>query len=208
MNKRAKVLVIDDDPAVLELTKLNLNYEGYEVSTAEGGEIGLKLAESQHFDLILTDLHMPDLDGTEIVKRVKTTQPEIEIIMISGLGTIPDAVGAIKAGAFYFIEKPIEYEQLLMLMQMALERRSQSEEIRTQAAEITQLRGRLASPDSYFNIVGSSKEMRQIYDLIDSVAESDANVLIVGESGTGKEMVANAVHYRSLRNAKPFVKIN
>jgi transcriptional regulator with PAS, ATPase and Fis domain len=91
---------------------------------------------------------------------------------------------------------------------MALERRSQSEEIRTQAAEIRHLRGRLASPDSYFNIVGSSKAMLQIYDLIDSVAESDANVLIVGESGTGKEMVANAVHYRSLREAKPFVKIN
>jgi DNA-binding NtrC family response regulator len=208
MNKRAKILVIDDDPTVLELTKLNLNYEGYEVTTAEGGEIGLKLSESQHFDLILTDLHMPDLNGSEIVKRVKARTPETEIIMISGLGTIPDAVSAIKAGAFYFIEKPIEFEQLLVLTQMALERRSQSEEIRTQAAEISQLRGRLRSPDSYFNIVGSSKAMRQTFDLIDSVAESDANVMIVGESGTGKEMVANAMHFRSLRADKPFVKIN
>jgi two-component system, NtrC family, response regulator PilR len=208
MKKRARILVVDDDPAVLELTKLQLEYEGYEVSTADGGEKGLKLAESNPFDLILTDLHMPDLDGIEIVKQVKARLPETEIIMISGLGTIPDAVAAIKAGAFYFIEKPIEYEQLLVLMQMALERRSQSEEIRTQAAEISQLRGRLASPDSYFNIVGSSKPMRQLYDLIESVAESDANVLIVGESGTGKEMVANAVHYRSLRANKLFVKIN
>ena len=208
MKNNKQILVIDDDPTVLELVKLNLTYEGYEVTTADTGEKGLKLAEGNRFDLILTDLHLPDLDGIEIVKKVKERAPEIEIIMISGLGTITNAVEATKAGAFYFIEKPIESPRLLPLVEKALERRSQSQEIRTQAEEINQLRGHLTQRESYFDIVGSSKAMQEIYALIDSVAESEANVLIVGESGTGKEMIANAVHFRSARAKKPFVKVN
>lgn len=99
MKKNPKILVIDDDPAVLELAKLNLSYEGYDVTTADTGEKGLKLAEGNRFDLMLTDLHLPDRDGIEIVRKVKESTPEVEVIMISGLGTITDAVEATKAGA-------------------------------------------------------------------------------------------------------------
>jgi two-component system, NtrC family, response regulator AtoC len=215
MKKNAKILVIDDDAASLELVKLHLMYEGYEVTTADGGEKGLLLAERSHFDLVLTDLHMPGLDGIEIVRRVKERAPETEIIMISGQGTITDAVEATRAGAFYFIEKPIEFDRLNVLIEKALERREQAaalreqaEELRTKAEEISELRGRLTSRDSYFDIVGASKPMQDVYELIESVAESDANILVVGESGTGKEMIANAIHYRSLRAKKPFVKVN
>ncbi|HWQ32676.1 MAG TPA: sigma-54 dependent transcriptional regulator [Blastocatellia bacterium] len=208
MKKNPKILVIDDDPAVLELAKLNLSYEGYDVTTADTGEKGLKLAEGNRFDLMLTDLHLPDLDGIEIVRKVKESTPEVEVIMISGLGTITDAVEATKAGAFYFIEKPIEFERLQVLIEKALEHRDQADEIRTQAAEISQLRGMLRSRDSYFGIIGSAKPMQDLYEMIERVAESDANILIVGESGTGKELIANAIHCRSLRASRPFVKIN
>src|SRR5215211_4454278 len=108
MKKKTKILVVDDDPAMLELMNLQLGYEGFDVSTADGGEKGLKLAEGNHFDLVLTDLHMPDLDGMEIVRRVRERAPDTEIIIISGLGTISDAVEATKAGAFYLIEKPVD----------------------------------------------------------------------------------------------------
>jgi DNA-binding NtrC family response regulator len=208
MKKKTKILVVDDDPAMLELMNLQLGYEGFDVSTADGGEKGLKLAEGNHYDLVLTDLHMPDLDGMEIVRRVRERAPDTEIIIISGLGTISDAVEATKAGAFYLIEKPVDFERLMVLIEKALERRDQAEEIRTQAVEISQLRTRLASRDSYFDIVGSSRAMQEIYELIEGVAESDANVMIFGESGTGKEMIANAVHFRSRRSKAPFVKIN
>lgn len=208
MKKNAKILVIDDDQSVLDLMKLQLSYEGYDVTTVDSGEKGLLMAERNHYDLILTDLHLPGLDGIEIVKKLAERGDETEIIMISGQGTITDAVEATQAGAFYFIEKPIEFDRLLVLIEKALERREQVAEIRTQAEEISHLRGKLTTRDSYFDIVGSSKPMQDVFEVIDSVAESDANILIIGESGTGKEMIANAIHFRSHRAKKPFVKVN
>jgi DNA-binding NtrC family response regulator len=196
-----KVLVIDDDREILDLAQFHLQSQGYAVTTAETGEQGLKLVEGNKFDVALTDLLLPDLDGIELVRRFKEASPDTEIIMISGYGSISKAVEAAKAGAFHFVEKPVEFEELMLLMEKALERRQQAEEIK-------QLRGRLTSRSSYYNIIGSSKAMQNIYEIIDSVAESDANILIIGESGTGKELIANAIHYKSLRSKKPFVKIN
>jgi two-component system response regulator AtoC len=198
---KTKVLIIDDDQSMLELAEYHLQAQGYESARAETGEEGLKLVEGSHFDVILTDLQLPDLGGIEVVKRLKEMSPESEIIMISGHGSVAKAVEATKAGAFYFVEKPVEFEELMVLIEKAVERGQQAEEIR-------QLRGRLTSRASYYNIIGSSKAMQNIYEMIDSVAESDANILIIGESGTGKELIANAIHYKSLRAKKPFVKIN
>lgn len=200
MNK-TKVLVIDDDPSMLELMEFQLQAEGYKATLAHTGEEGLKLAEAYRFDVVLADLQLPDLDGIEVIKRLKEISPASEIIMVSGHGSVSKAVEATKAGAFYFVEKPVEFEELMILIEMAIERRDQAEEIK-------QLRGRLTSRVSYYNIIGSSKEMQDIYEIIESVAESDANILIIGESGTGKELIANAIHYKSLRARKPFVKIN
>jgi DNA-binding NtrC family response regulator len=198
---KTRVLIIDDDQSMLELAEFHLRAQGYESARAETGEEGLNLVLGSRFDVILTDLQLPDLGGIEVVKRLKEISPDSEIIMISGHGSVAKAVEATKAGAFYFVEKPVEFEELMVLIEKAVERGQQAEEIR-------QLRGRLTSRDSYYNIIGGSKAMQNVYEMIDSVAESDANILIVGESGTGKELIANAIHYKSLRAKKPFVKIN
>lgn len=196
-----KILIIDDDQDVLDLMRFQLNAEGYKVETAASGEEALKLINEQTFDVTLTDLRLPDVDGIDLVKQMKGVAPETEIIVITGYGSVDKAVASTKAGAFYFIEKPVEFEELQVLLEKALERRQQADEIK-------QLRGRLTSRAVYGKIIGSSKAMQNIYEMIDSVADSDANVLIIGESGTGKELIANTVHYKSLRAKKTFVKIN
>ncbi|HYV03916.1 MAG TPA: sigma-54 dependent transcriptional regulator [Blastocatellia bacterium] len=198
---KKRVLIIDDDQSMLELAEYHLQAQGYETARAQTGEEGLRLVETSHFDVALTDLQLPDLDGIEVVRRLKDLSPGIEIIMVSGYGSVSKAVEATKAGAFYFVEKPVAFEELMVLIEKAVERGQQAEEIK-------QLRGRLTSRTSYYDIIGNSKLMQDIYEVIDSVAESDANILILGESGTGKEMIANAIHFKSLRGKKPFVKIN
>lgn len=198
---KTRVLIIDDDQSMLELAEFHLQAQGYETARSQTGEEGLKLVEASRFDVVLTDLQLPDLDGIEVVKRLKELSPESEIIMVSGYGSVSKAVEATKAGAFYFVEKPVAFEELMVLIEKAVERGQQAEEIK-------QLRGRLTSRTSYYDIIGNSKAMQDVYEIIDSVAEADANVLILGESGTGKELIANALHYKSIRAKKPFVKIN
>jgi DNA-binding NtrC family response regulator len=197
---RKKVLIIDDDQSMLELAEFHLQAQGYEAARAETGEAGLKLVEGSRFDVILTDLQLPDIGGIEVVKRLKEISPDSEIIMISGHGSVAKAVEATKAGAFYFVEKPVEFEELMVLIEKAVDAASKPKRFGNCAG--------LTNRASYYNIIGSSKAMQNIYEMIDSVAESDANILIIGESGTGKELIANAIHYKSLRAKKPFVKIN
>ncbi len=199
MNK-ARILVIDDDTNVLELTQFHLRRNGFESVTADSGTAGINLLKTQTFDVVLTDLRMPDLDGIELVRKGKEISSNTEIIVITGFSSIDKAVEATKAGAYQFVEKPINYDKLLLTVQQAIERRKDR-------LELKQLRDRIQA-ESFGNIIGSSRAMQNIYAIIESVAESDANVLIIGESGTGKELVASAVHDLSLRSRKPFVKIN
>jgi DNA-binding NtrC family response regulator len=196
-----RVLVIDDDTSMLELARYHLEDKGFSVALAETGAEGLRLATTSRFDIALTDYSLPDVDGVEVVRRLKELSPETEIIVVTGYGSVDVAIEATKAGAFYFVEKPVDFDELMILVDKALERGSQ-------AAEIARLRGRLAERTSYVDIIGGSKAMQSIYELIDGVAESDANILIIGESGTGKELIANAIHYKSLRAKRPFVKVN
>jgi len=195
------VIVIDDDTATLDLMRFQLEANGFQVSTAETGRQGLELFKENHYDVVLTDLNLPDINGIEMVKLCKEASPDTEIIMITGFGSMEKAIEATKAGAFFFVEKPVEFEEVLVLIEKAVERKQQVEEIKS-------LRGRLIDRTSYFDIIGGSKAMQNIYETIDSVAESDANIFILGESGTGKELIANAIHYKSLRSKKPFVKVN
>lgn len=198
------VLVIDDDPEMLGLAEFHLRSEGYDVATAVTGKRGIELAAERRFDVALVDLNLPDqpnADGLEVVSKIKELSPDVEIIVVTGFSSVTKAIDAIKAGAFYFVEKPVEFEELIILIGKAVERGQQ-------ATEIKQLRGRLSTRDAYFSIIGSSKSMQDIYETIESVAESDANILIVGDSGTGKELIANAIHFKSFRSKKPFVKIN
>ncbi|QYO65824.1 sigma-54-dependent transcriptional regulator [Leptolyngbya sp. 7M] len=196
-----RVLAIDDDRASLQLLEFQLKSVGYEVTTAESGNDGLDLISQNDFDVILTDLHLPDISGIGLIKRAREIAPETEIIMITGDKSKDKAIEATKAGAFWYLEKPYEEEELLELAQKAVERKRST-------AEIRELRGRLTSPTSYQGIIGGSRAMQNIYAIIESVAESDANILILGESGTGKEVIANAIHYKSHRSERPFVKVN
>ncbi|MDQ3132994.1 MAG: sigma-54 dependent transcriptional regulator [Acidobacteriota bacterium] len=196
-----KALIIDDDKTTLDLLKFQLEAEKFAVTMADCGAKGLNFVKENEYDIILTDLNLPDINGIEMVRRIKEIAPETEIIMITGFGSTEKVIEATKAGAFHFIEKPVEFEELFLLIQKAVERKQQ-------AAEIKELRNKLSSPSSYEGIIGGSRSMQNIYEIIDSVAESDANILILGESGTGKEVIANAVHYKSHRSKRSFVKVN
>ena len=194
-------LVIDDDKVTLELLTFQLESEGFDVTTAESGESGLEQIKQNEFDVILTDLHLPDVSGIGLVKSSKEIAPQTEIIMITGDGSNDRAIEATKAGAFWYLEKPLDFDELFELIGKAVERKRQ-------AAEIKELRGRLSSRTSYEGVIGGARSMQNIYEIIENVADSEANILILGESGTGKEVIANAIHYKSRRSNKPFIKVN
>ncbi|MGH7783793.1 MAG: sigma-54-dependent transcriptional regulator, partial [Candidatus Binatia bacterium] len=196
-----KALVVDDDKVTLELLTYQLTSEGFETLSADNGTAGLEYVKDNDFDIILTDLNLPDISGIEMVKRSKEISPQTEIIMVTGFGSTEKAIEATKAGAFHYVEKPVDFDELLLLIQKAVERKQQ-------AREIQELRGKLASRTSYEGVIGGARSMQNIYAIIENVAQSDASILILGESGTGKEVIANAIHYKSRRANKPFVKVN
>jgi DNA-binding NtrC family response regulator len=201
VRRQFKILVIDDEEKILDALRLNLEQTGYSVATAKTGEEGLALFNSRDFDLVLADLQLPDMQGTEVMRKLKEKRPSIEVIIISGYGSVARAVEATKAGAFHFVEKPFEIDALLLLIERALERQLLIEE-----SDV--LRRTLQQRSTYGDIVGRSKQMQNIFEMIEAVAKSDANILIVGESGTGKELIANAIHYNSHRAKGSFVKVN
>lgn len=199
--KDARILVIDDEPTMADSLRKLLIEEGFTVDTAASGAEAIELFDLGGHHLAICDLQLPDMDGLEVLRHMKDARPTTEVIVVTGYGTVARAVEAIKAGAFYFVEKPFEFSQILPLVEKALERRDLM-------AETANMRRQLSTRSEYFNIIGASKPMQTIYETIDSVAKSDANVLIVGESGTGKELIANAIHYSSLRSKRPFIKVN
>ena len=178
------------------------------MSAAETGKAGIELIEKEDFDVILTDLNLPDINGIELVSRSRSIAPNTEIIVVTGNDSAEKAIEATRVGAFGYIVKPVDFGELMIDVRNAVERRQQNKINRRQAEEIRSLRGRLSTPESYEGVVGSSRAMQQIFGLIENVADSEANILILGESGTGKEVIANAIHYKSSRNSKPFVKVN
>jgi DNA-binding NtrC family response regulator len=184
-----------------EWLKLLLEREGYEVRTAQNGARGDEIFRSWKPDAVVTDMVLPDVDGLELLHGFKEALPESEVIVMSGHGTISKAVDAIKAGASYFVEKPIDTEGILALLEKAIERTDLH-------AENIQLKAKLQDKFQFGNVVGKSKKMQDLFELIGNVAGSDANILIEGENGTGKELIANAIHYNSKRVKDPFIKIN
>src|SRR2546423_3093378 len=183
--------------------KQNLAEEGYSVDTASNGPPAVELFDGSGHHIVVCALQLPDkeMNGMDVLRHIKETRPSTEVIVMTGYGTVERAVEATKAGAFWFLEKPFDYEVLLPLVERALERHELMTETET-------MRRQLSTRAEYFNIIGASRQMQQIYETIESVAKSDANVLIVGESGMGKELIANAIHYNSLRAKKPFIKVN
>lgn len=207
MKQEINILVVDDEPMMTEGLKLVLGAEGYRVQTAQDFRAGHTALQRGKFDLVISDLQLPDdqQGGLSLLRAVKSRdsqngQSETEVIIITGVGSVTKAVEATKAGAFYFVEKPFEPEQMLLLVEKALERRR----LRTESESLRKHFQR----SEFSSMIGASKAMQKIYETIESVAKSDANVLIIGESGTGKELIANAIHFNSLRAQQEFVKVN
>ena len=197
----ARVLIVDDDPVILEVIGDILKRNGYEVVAAPNGAAGIRELERKYFDLVLTDLVMPDVDGMEVLNHVVSTSPKAICIILTGHGTIKSSVEAIKKGAFDYITKPITADELLVVIEKALKFRNLEEENIRLKKELQQTYG-------YDNLVGTSNAIKNIYELIEKVADTDGTVLISGASGTGKELIARAIHYNSSRSDRPLVVIN
>lgn len=197
-----RVLIIDDDPAVLRSCEKVLGGGGYELKTAMRGDVALRLLHEEDFDVVLTDLRLPDTSGMNILKEMKSRSPDTEVIVMTAFGTIEKAVEAVKLGAYDFITKPFEtVERLILSVNKAIERRNLI--TKTRILEQT-----LGERYRFGNIIGKSPKMQEIFKLAEIVAKSDSGILIQGESGTGKEVLAKAIHYNSLRKANTFVTIN
>jgi DNA-binding NtrC family response regulator len=203
-----RALIIDDDKLALDLLTFHLTSDDFKVDTADDGSKGLALAKANEYDVILTDLNLPDINGIEMVRRSKEISPTTEIIVVTGEDSAEKAIEATRVGAFGYIVKDGNYQGLMVDVRNAVERKKQTLINSQQAREIEELRGRLTSRTSYEGVIGGARSMQNIYEIIENVAESDANILILGESGTGKEVIANAIHYKSHRSNKPFVKVN
>ena len=198
---RPRVLIVDDEPAIAEWLQLVLDSAGYGSEAARDTTAAMGLLSGQEFAVALVDLVLPDGDGFRLLELIKERDPAIEVIIMTGHSSIPKAVEATKQGAFYFVSKPFEAGEMLTLVGKALERRRL-------LAETTDLRRQLAEQAAFGEILGTAPTMKRVFELLDSVASSDANVLIIGESGTGKELAANALHAKSARASGPLVKIN
>ncbi|MBC8432309.1 MAG: sigma-54-dependent Fis family transcriptional regulator [Desulfobacterales bacterium] len=196
-----KILVIDDNPDILKLIVDILKSNDYEVTAAPGGEAGIRALESYDYDLVLTDLIMPDIDGIDVLDHLIAKSTKTMCIILTGHGSIKSSVEAIKKGAFDYITKPVSTIDILLSVEKALKFKSLEE-------ENTRLKKELRGQYKYTNFVGTSRAIKQIFDLIEKVADTDGTVLITGASGTGKELIARALHYNSCRCDKPLVVVN
>jgi len=196
-----RILIVDDEDGMRRLLSRVLTREGYETSAVANGAEALRLVASERFDLVVTDIKMPEMDGLQLLAELKEYEPSLPIIVITAYGTIENAVQALRSGAYDYIAKPFENDEIKLTVAKAFERERLLAENRYLHAE---LEGRY----DFSGIVGGSLAMQQVYDMASSVAVSNANVLITGESGTGKELLARSIHYSSLRKEKPFVVLN
>src|SRR5881398_420831 len=202
------VLIIDDERPVLMTLEALLKRHGYHVETAPTAAQGLKLLKSKTPTLVLLDLRLPDADGLETLDRIKIDSPEVQVIILTAHDSLHNAIESIKRGAYHFISKPYAPEELLSLVEKALEKQSLLREAEELRQKTEQLEKRLEIAETRLTPVFMSKPMQKIEELINAMATSDANVLIVGESGVGKEVIANVIHVRSRRAGQAMVKLN
>ncbi len=195
------ILIVDDEKNYLVVLEALLGPEGYETVTADNGEDALSLIRDSDLDLVITDMKMPEISGMELLDETKKIKPELPVIMMTAYGTIEMAVEAMKRHAYDYITKPFKNEELKLTIKKALENYRLVKENRL-------LSEALSDRYRYGNIIGKSKPMLKIYDLISKIAQSRASILITGPSGTGKELIAKAIHYNSPRKDRPFISIN
>ncbi|MER3424964.1 MAG: hypothetical protein C4293_18790, partial [Nitrospiraceae bacterium] len=197
----SRVLIVDDDTETLELLREIISKEGYQVETAEHAQAALAQVAQQRPDVIITDIHMPGMDGLALLTELKTRVPETMVILLTAYGSLKTTVDAIKAGAFDYLSKPFIVDEIRLVVRRAIEHKQV-------LSENQALREQLRDRYRFDNIVGSSPGMVQVYKLIARVAQTDSTVLIQGESGTGKELVARAIHANSPRSSGPFVTVD
>jgi DNA-binding NtrC family response regulator len=196
-----KILIIDDEKNIRDIFSLLLEEKDYSVQTAENGKEGLKKALSFNPDVILLDMNMPDYSGIEVLAKIKEKAPTTEIIIITAFGTIQNAVEATKLGAYDYLEKPVDNDELLLLISRALE-------VKRLRREVRELKSELSARYRFSSIIGTSGKMNSIFQMMEKVARVDGTVLITGESGTGKELIARAIHFKSPRKDDPFIVVN
>jgi len=197
--ERKQVLIVDDEPNLRKILSAQLSRDGYDVMTANDGEEGLSALKDHHIDLVITDLKMPKVDGMTLLKKALEEDPELPVVLITAHGTIDTAVEALKSGAFDFVTKPFDKDEVRQIVAKALKTRD------LRAADATPTP---AARDARFGIIGHSQGILDIYAILERVADTPTTVLISGESGTGKELVARALHEHSSRKDKPFIKVN
>lgn len=200
-NKLAKILVVDDDQGSLSAMQEVLDRAGYEVIAVRSGAEAYQLLNATQFDLVLTDLKMPTIDGMEILNAAKRIDPNIGVIIITGYGSIENAVNAMKSGALHYLSKPINIDELRVVVKNALEKQQL-------IAENLLLKKTIEQKFGFENIIANSRPMHEIIETIKQIAPTRANVLITGESGTGKELIANAIHYHSTRANAALIKLH
>ena len=194
----AVILVIDDERSIRNTLKEVLEYENHQIDLAEDGVIGLAMILENHYDIVLCDIKMPKMDGLEVLEKIFQISTDVQVIMISGHGTVDAAVEAIKKGAYDFIEKPLDLNRLLIAIRNAMDKTSLISETRTLKKKVARS----------YQMIGESQPMQKIKEMIDRVAPTDSRVLITGSNGTGKELVARQLHEQSNRSGGFFVEVN
>jgi two-component system response regulator PilR (NtrC family) len=196
-----KILVVDDEEIIRDSLFYILEKEGYTVDKAENGKIAYDKMIANHFDLVISDIEMPLMKGTELLEKIKTLNVQTSVIIITAFGSLDTAISALRNGASDYILKPVEFDELLIKTKRLFEMRDLLLENRV-------LREEIHRKYDFENIIGKGSRIKKVYEMIEAVAETDTTVLISGNSGTGKELVARALHYKSHRKNKPFVAVN
>lgn len=196
-----RILVVDDEQLIRENLSYILKKEGYEVEEAENGKIAYEKLVANPFDIVITDIEMPMMKGTELLEKIRRIDLQTAVIVITAFGSLDTAITALRNGASDYILKPVEFDELLIKVKRLLE-------IKDLLIENKVLRDEINRKYDYENIVGKSQPIKKVYEMIDAVAETDSTVLITGNSGTGKELVARALHFKSRRKGKPFIAVN
>jgi nitrogen regulation protein NR(I) len=197
-----KILVIEDDDTVRDVLHSFLVSRKFDVSLAENGETGLDMARAEKFDLILTDLVMPGITGMDVLKEVTTAATSVPVIVMTAFGTVQTAVEAMRNGAFDYVTKPFNLDELMIVLEKALS-------VSKLQKENVMLKRQLKKKYNFKGLIGDSPSMQTVYELIEKIADTDSTILITGESGTGKELIAKTIHYNNISRAGgPFVPIN
>lgn len=196
-----RVLITDDDRAMCEMLEADLGHRGFIVKWHTSAAESVETVKKEDFDVLLTDLQMPGLNGIELCRRIVSLRPDIPVIVITAFGSMDSAVSALRAGAYDFISKPVDTDNLTIVLERAIKHRELLEQVATLQQTVRELRG---SED----IIGTSPAMQKVYDLMKRVSGLDTSILIVGESGTGKELIARSLHRNSPRSTGPFVAFN